>query len=364
MSRAKLARAKSLRKLKADLAGVKYGFAKRKYALARKAEKEAAKERQKAAAMGFMGAAKLAEKQMKAEARKAKKAMQAEAKRKREAERKAKAEARKAAKRSKAAKKAARTRKTPGYKRKSMMTPAPRFGRGMVSAKNPGKRRFRFNYSVPVYAFNQYASTMAGVQDGITAGFRPKALGRAVPVVGGLIGNSILAGTLTRIASDRFTLSDKMQEPVRIGIGLASAGALAMGTRMVAPQHAGGVFIGGLSQVLWGLYNRHVRPMLVEKFGMGCCPDLSFGQLCAACDNGGMGGMQDFLTPGQVQDARTVVSELAAPAVPAPAVATAAPPLTAKVNGKDVPVEKVGEGVGNFGDFLTPNQVGQASPIG
>lgn len=228
-------------------------------------------------------------------------------------------------------------------------------------AANP--RRYRYNYTVPAYAFNDAASfaSMDGLRQGITAGYRPAALMQAVPIVGGLIGNSIVAGSLSKMLAEKMKLSDAVKGPVSIGVGLATAGALSMVTKMVAPSYSRQVLLGGLSQVLWDAYKTYLQPLMQKHLGVGCCPDLTFGLWCPECAD----GLNDFLTPGQIKDARSVIDQSAAQVIPPSEVAMQAAPLTAKVNGQEVQVERVVPGgTSGFGDFLTPNQVAQASPLG
>jgi hypothetical protein len=236
---------------------------------------------------------------------------------------------------------------------------------------NPYRRKYRFNYTVPVYAFNNELS-MAGLRDGITAGYRPQVLMQVVPVVGGLVANSLLAGTLSNMVATRLNLGDTTKGPVKLGVGLLSAGLLSMATKMVAPRYAQSVFLGGLAQTLWDGYQTYLQPLVKKYTGLGCCeigeqPDLTFGLYCPECADGLANTLNDFLTPRQVQFAQPVISGAVASVIAAENAAMQAAPLTATVNGKEVIVEKVvnqPSGASGFGDFLTPNQVAQASPLG
>ena len=221
---------------------------------------------------------------------------------------------------------------------------------------------------------------MAGLRDGITAGYRPQVLMQVVPVVGGLVANGIASGMLTKIVSDRLKLSDTTKGPASLAIGLLTAGALSVATKMVSPRHAQAVFLGGLAQVMWDGYKTYLQPLVKKYTGLGKCkgmgcddqPDLSFGLYCPECADGLADTLNDFLTPGQIQFARPVIADAVGAAIPAQDAAMQAPPepagqLTATVNGKEVVVEKVlnqPAGTSGFGDFLTPNQVAQATALG
>jgi hypothetical protein len=239
------------------------------------------------------------------------------------------------------------------------------------AANNPYRRKYRFNYTVPVYAFNNELS-VAGLRDGITAGYRPRVLMQVVPVVGGLVANSLLSSALTKMVAGRLSLSDTTKGPAGLAIGLLSAGALSMATKMVAPRYAQSVFLGGLAQVLWDGYQTYLQPLVKKWTGLGCCgngdePDLTFGLYCPECGDGLSETLNDFLTPGQVRMAQPVISEAVASMISAQNAGEQAPPLTAVVNGKEVIVEKVinqSPGTSGFGDFLTPNQVAQATTLG
>lgn len=239
------------------------------------------------------------------------------------------------------------------------------------AANNPYRRKYRFNYTVPVYAFNNELS-VAGLRDGITAGYRPRVLMQVVPVVGGLVANSILSSALTKLVAGRLGLSDTTKGPAGLAIGLLSAGALSMATKMIAPNYAQSVFLGGMAQTLWDGYQTYLQPLVKKYTGLGCCgngdePDLTFGLYCPECGDGLNETLNDFLTPGQVRMAQPVISEAVSSMISAQNAGEQAPPLTAVVNGKEVLVEKVinqSSGTSGFGDFLTPNQVAQASPLG
>lgn len=239
-------------------------------------------------------------------------------------------------------------------------------------AANPHRRKYRFNYTVPVYAFNDTLSA-AGLTNGITAGYRPRVIMQIVPVVGGLVANSILSGTLSKMVADRLKLNDTVKGPAGLAVGLLSAGALSVATKMIAPRYAQSVFLGGMAQVLWDGYQTYLQPLVKKYTGLGCCgngeePDLTFGLWCPECAD----GLNDFLSPSQIEMARPVISQAVSSVMPAMDVAMQSPPqpsapLTATVNGKEVVVEKVDDqsaGTSGFGDFLTPNQVSQASPLG
>ncbi len=248
-------------------------------------------------------------------------------------------------------------------------------------AANPYRRKYHFNYTVPVYAFNNAELSMSGLRDGITAGYRPSVLMQVVPVVGGLVANGIVSGMLTKLAADKLKLSDTTRGPASLAIGLATAGALSMATKMVAPRYAQSVFLGGLAQTLWDGYQTYLQPLVKKYTGLGKCkgmgcdesePDLTFGLYCPECADGLKDMLNDFLTPGQVQFAQPVISEAVAGSMSPMDAAMQSPPqpsgqLTATVNGKEVVVEKVinqPTGTSGFGDFLTPNQVAQATTLG
>lgn len=244
--------------------------------------------------------------------------------------------------------------------------------KGEIAANNPYRRKYRFNYTVPVYAFNDTLSA-EGLTNGITAGYRPSVIKQVIPVVAGLAANSILSGTLSRMVAKRLNLSDTVRGPAGLAIGLLSAGALSMATKMITPRYTQAVFLGGMAQVLWDGYQTYLQPLIKKYTNLGCCgngeePDLTFGLWCPECAD----GLNDFLSPSQIETARPVISQAVSSVMPAMDVAMQSPPqpsapLTATVNGKEVVVEKVDDqppGTSGFGDFLTPNQVAQASPLG
>jgi hypothetical protein len=238
-------------------------------------------------------------------------------------------------------------------------------------AANPA-RRHRFNYVVPTYAFNDgnEAAALDGIRSGLTAGYRPGLLMQAAPVAGGLIANSLISGMATKAISERFNLTPKWKGPVGIAIGLASAGLLGVGTSMVQPKYAKHVLLGGMAQVMMDAYQTYIRPTVEGALnipGMLGSPDLTFGLYCPECNVLG-----DFLTPTQVEMSKPVISDTVGMVMPQSAIVGQVPPnpsapVTAKVNGQEVNVERIpvgSEGVGDFGDFLTPNQVAEASPLG
>ncbi|MFH1498324.1 MAG: hypothetical protein ABII82_10910 [Verrucomicrobiota bacterium] len=239
-------------------------------------------------------------------------------------------------------------------------------------AANPRRRNYRFNYTVPVYAFNDTLS-MGGLRDGLTAGYRPRVLMQVVPVVGGLVANGIVSGMLSKVVAERLNLDPTAKGPAGLALGLLSAGALSVATRMVAPRHAQAVFLGGLAQVMWDGYQTYLQPLVKKWTGLGCCeigeqPDLTFGLWCPECAD----SLNDFLSPVLGRGVYPPVSRAVASVLPPADMAMQAPPMpsapvTATVNGKEVIVEKVIDqpsGTSGFGDFLTPNQVAQATPLG
>ncbi len=243
---------------------------------------------------------------------------------------------------------------------------ASRWPKGDIAA-NP--RKHRFNYVVPTYAFND-AATLDGFRDSLTAGFRPGILAQAVPVAGGLLGNSIIAGMATKAISKRWAIDPKWKGPMGLAIGLGSAGVLALGTNMLKPRYAKHVLLGGVAQVVMDAYQTYVKPNVESALnipGMLGSPDLTFGLHCPECNP--LGNMGDSLTPEQVETAKPVVADAVGMVMPNAAIAAQVPsnpsaPATASVNGQEVEVERIQGGVGDFGDYLTPNQVTQASPLG
>lgn len=230
-------------------------------------------------------------------------------------------------------------------------------------------RGFARNYPLPTYAFND-AVALDGLRDGLTAGYRPSALKEALPVVGGLVANSVLSALTNKLVGKYVTLGDKWKNPVGLAVGLGTAGILSVVTRMLAPRYAKHVFLGALTQVAWDGYQNYVAPTVKKTLGLnGIIGDEdTFGLWCDECDRDGQPFDEALLSPS-VRSMPAQIDNILGTVMPPAAMTMQAPPnvsadaLTAKVNGKVVPVERV-PAQPAMGDFLTPNQVASATSLG
>jgi len=277
-----------------------------------------------------------------------------------------------------------------------------------IVAANPRERGR--NFPLPMYALNQSAVPLNDLRNGLTAGYRPRAMKAAIPLLGGLVGNGILSRLTGAMVNKQFTISDKWKNPVGLAVGLGTAGVIGAVTRMAYPQYAGKVFLGAMTQVAWDAYQHYVAPAVNKALnleGWGG-DDLSFGLWCPECEPAF--DLTDYYPRPSVGRIPATVDRVVGTVMPQEAVTTQAPPNvsapvpTAKVNGKTVEVERIpggkpsspppgekkGEGINDFliqpqvagavpspmggfldpyqkpgmGDFLTPNQVANATALG
>jgi len=236
-------------------------------------------------------------------------------------------------------------------------------------ANNPKHHR---NFPLPTYALND-AIQLDGLRDGLTAGYRPSALKAALPVVGGLVANSVLSALVNKLVSKQFAIGDKWKNPVGLAVGLGTAGLLSVVTKMIAPRYAKHVFLGGLTQVAWDGYQNYVAPSLKKKLGLnglGCgAGSETFGLWCDECDR--TPSMDEaLLSRSQVQGMPARIESIIGTVMPPAAMTMQSPPnvsapdaLSAKINGQTVPVERLPSAPA-MGDFLTPNQVASATSLG
>lgn len=138
----------------------------------------------------------------------------------------------------------------------------------------------------------------SGVVGTVTQGFKPSTLMRAVPVVGGVIGNAWLTNFISKF------MPGMVQSGIgNLALGLASAGLLGAGVGMLSPGNAGAVFLGGVIEVV----TRGVRQYVLPVAGLsGCCPGMLGEYLTPynVSEARPLGYMGDYLTPYNVREAR------------------------------------------------------------
>lgn len=136
---------------------------------------------------------------------------------------------------------------------------------GRSARFNYRKRRRRRNVSwVPEYAGESenpswvpsYAHN-PGVTGALTAGFSPRAVLRTLPVIGGMFGNTIVTGWVSRMMPD-FLASG----PGNYVVGLGSAGLLGAAVGMLRPRWAAPVFMGGVIEVMTRILRQWVMPVV------------------------------------------------------------------------------------------------------
>lgn len=168
-----------------------------------------------------------------------------------------------------------------------------------VFARNGRRRRHKFSYRpksrnysswipdfiapnpywIPQYAYNPGGTLTSK----LTEGYKPKTLINALPFAGGYIGN---------IALSRFVsgwLPGMFQSGLpKVAVNVATAGLLGAGVRTIAPQYAGAVFWGGVTQALVGV----LSGLSGRLFGLGDFATVA--DAANARSLGGLGQMYDL----------------------------------------------------------------------
>jgi hypothetical protein len=118
----------------------------------------------------------------------------------------------------------------------------------------------------------------SGALGTVTAGFQPRVIKKALPVVGGALGNAVVAGFVSDYLPGMF------QDGIgNLAVGLGTAGLLGAASGYVlSREKAQGVFLGGVIEVV----GRGVREYILPAVGLA--------------------GMGDFLTRANAADARNL----------------------------------------------------------
>jgi len=207
-----------------------------------------------------------------------------------------------------------RRRKNPLYRNRKRKRLTRRKSRRMPGRKRKRltrRKSRRYNYR-PRRRNYRGASLAQNPVAALTKGFKLKNIGDAVPIVGGVIGNGFLASNVSN-----FLPSQLQTQPVRWGIGLATAGVtgLLVGFLPGMKKYQTNVTLGGLAYVLSDVANAYLAgPLQQALTGLGC-----------------PGCMGDYVTSNQAARARQIDNNL--------------------------------QGMGGMGDYVTSNQAAQARPI-
>jgi len=190
---------------------------------------------------------------------------------------------------------------------------------------------------VPSYAMNPN-TTFTGK---LAAGFRPGVLISAVPVVGGAIGNAMLASYVTRF------LPGMLQTGFpNLLVGLATAGLLGAGIGMLAPRMGGPIFFGGVIEVVTRGVRSYILPT-IEKVKSGISDYLTVGDAAAArplgCYGGGCMGLYEPSPEAMSSQVYNSMIDWSPQASTTP--------------------ESLGPQIG-FSDYLTPAAAAAARPLG
>ena len=227
-------------------------------------------------------------------------------------------------------------------------------------ARNGKRRARRRNYShfIPAYASNPswvpaYAMNpgRAGAIGTITAGFKPQVLKKAVPVVGGALGNALLAGYVSDYLPGMF------QEGIgNLAVGLGTAGILgALSGYVLSKDKAQGIFLGGVIEVV----TRGVRDYVLPVVGMSGLGDyLSRSNAaearnlhgCPGCGVSGFAGIADSILTGSYLPSFADAEHLNQTGVESYAAATGLNPYKFGMQG--------------MGDYLTRSNAAEARNLG
>lgn len=183
---------------------------------------------------------------------------------------------------------------------------AARFGY-LGAAANPRRRRHRglhrrrhrsYNYSgvgTGLLGFN--AGSMVS---SLTAGLKPATLMDALPLLAGALGSAVVASQVGKLAGG--FIPDSVKGPATLGLGLVSAGVMAMLARMVKPAWAQSVLLGGVAGTALSAYKMYLEPkvaaMLPAEISYPYQSGISDAGLLAGCP--GCFGLGDALGPSQL----------------------------------------------------------------
>lgn len=152
------------------------------------------------------------------------------------------------------------------------------------------------------------AGAVGGVVKSMTSAFNLETMKKGGVVVGGVIANEY-ASEYLGIGLEKIVPSMTLTSGIpSYFVGLASAGLLAYGTKLVAPKYAGLVFLGGVVQVLKNVAKDYVEPHLPHLPTMhpAMVAPVAVHPAVAAAQAAGVSGFGDFLTPHNVQQARAL----------------------------------------------------------
>jgi len=160
-----------------------------------------------------------------------------------------------------------------------------------------GRRRGR-NYTPwipafqnPAYWTPRYANP-GGVVGTITAGMRPRTLTSVMPMVGGVVGNAMLANFAAGL------LPGMLQTGIgNLAVSLASAGLLGAGVGMINSRWATPVFLGGVVETVTRAAREYLFPTLGLSgmnclgCGLGSCAGCGTFSGCSGCGDYGINMM-------------------------------------------------------------------------
>ena len=183
-------------------------------------------------------------------------------------------------------------------KRRRVSSTLKRGSRSRARNRRVGRRYRRRAHNRRRYSRRGRRFNPAGIVGSLTSGFNIGTLKTAGVLVTGGIANSVLSGQLMRIVPVDFLKSGMGSYVTR----LLSAGLLGGIVRMVAPNYAGAILTGAVTQV--GL--KAVTEFSDGKYGISGLSDyLTLAQVQQARPLAGLG---DYLTSTQVAQARPLMT--------------------------------------------------------
>lgn len=183
-------------------------------------------------------------------------------------------------------------------KRRRVSSTLKRGRRSRARNRRVGRRYRRRAHNRRRYSRRGRRFNPAGIVGSLTSGFNVGTLKTAGVLVTGGIANSVLSGQLMRIVPVDFLKSGMGSYVTR----LLSAGLLGGIVRMVAPNYAGAILTGAVTQV--GL--KAVTEFSDGKYGISGLSDyLTLAQVQQARPLAGLG---DYLTSTQVAQARPLMT--------------------------------------------------------
>jgi len=183
-------------------------------------------------------------------------------------------------------------------KRRRVSSTLKRGRRSRAHNRRMHRRHRRRSHNRSRYSRRGRRFNPAGIVSSLTSGFNVGTLKTAGVLVAGGIANSVLSSQLMRIVPVEFLKSGMGSYVTR----LLSAGLLGGVVRMVAPNYAGAILTGAVTQV--GL--KAVTEFSDGKYGISGLADyLTLSQVQQARPLAGLG---DYLTSTQVAQARPLMS--------------------------------------------------------